>query len=149
MAAIYASRLKRLDDVRAMFIRTGFRRELLRLFLHPVWKVGLKPCPPFGTNAQITARLPIYPAGEVNPVHDFAWTLAVPGEVFGEVPVGFGAVVAEAFKDIDADFFGLRVLRMAIEKLGHEWNQINPLPRGLNAPCLVVDAAEDKVDILA
>ena len=148
MSAIHASSLERLDDVGPVFIRAGFGCELLGLFLHPVWKVGLKPCPAFRTYTQIAARLAINPAGEVNPVHDFAWTLAIPREVFREVAIRFGAVVAEAFKDIDADFFRLRILGMPCEQLVHQGNKINALPRGLDAPCLVINTAEHEVDIL-
>ena len=52
-------------------------------------------------------------------------------------------------EDIDADFFRLRILGMPCEQLVHQGNKINALPRGLDAPCLMVDAAEDKVDIVA
>ena len=63
--------------------------------------------------------------------------------------IRFRAVVTETFKDIDADLFRCWILWMPCEQLVHQRNQIMALPSGLNAPRLVVDAAEDKVDVPA
>lgn len=65
----------------------------------------MEPVAALGAVAQIATGLAVDPFGEVDPFFDFFGSFAVPGEVFGEVAIGFGGVVSEAFEDVDAYFF--------------------------------------------
>ena len=76
-----------------------------RRLLHPVWEVVLKPVSSFAADTQITAGLAVYPASQVDPAGDFFRVLAVPGHIFGQMTVGFGAVIPKILQHINAHFF--------------------------------------------
>ena len=63
--------------------------------------------------AQIAAGLAVDPVGHVDPALDLVGPLAVPGQVFGEVPVALGRIDAKALQHVDADLFLLGIDRDA------------------------------------
>lgn len=119
------------------------------LFLHPVGEIGFEPGSAFGADAEVSAGFTVDPVGEVDPVFDFVGAFSVPGEILAEVAVGFGAVVSEAFEDIEADFF----IAAEVFDGGHPFveagERVDGSPAGLDAPGLVIDAGENDVDIAA
>jgi len=65
------------------------------------------------------------------------------------VAVGFGAVVAKAAQDIDADLFGGGEGRMGLKQLQQPGQHIDAAPCDLDEPGLVVDASRCDMDIFA
>src|SRR6185503_18558724 len=94
MPAIHAAGFQAFDDVAAVFFAAILRADLGRGFLQPVGEIGLEPVPPFRADAQVAAGFAVDPHAHVDPLSDLVGALAIPRDVFAEVSVGFGGVVA-------------------------------------------------------
>src|SRR5207245_877826 len=93
--------------------------------------------------------LTVDPGVHVDPVGQLIRALAIPGEVFGEVAIRFGAVIAEAAEDIDANFLTLAKLRDCREELEELRDEVDAAPLHLDEPGLVVNAGGDHVHLVA
>jgi hypothetical protein len=56
---------------------------------------------------------------------DLVGTLAIPGEIFGEVAIRLGRIEAEALENVDPDLLLLRIGRMPLER-GHQLVSTDP-----------------------
>src|SRR5947209_8161315 len=101
MAPVGSAGLQRLDYVTAMLLAAVFSSETRRLLRQPVREIVLEPLAPFGTAAQVAASLSVDPVREIDPPGDLFRALPVPGKVFAQVAVLFGAVVSEPAQYVD------------------------------------------------
>ena len=82
-----------------------------------------------------------------NPIGDLARALAIPGQVFGEVAVGFGAEIAEAAYYVHAHFFAPANRRVRLEQRQQVRRPIAAIEQHLDVPRLMVDASGDDVHV--
>src|SRR5690606_38594760 len=89
------------------------------------------------------------PVAQVDPLADLVWSFAVPGQIFGKMPVALGGIEAETLEHIDPELLLFRIDRMTLEGC----NQLvladfPPVYAEVDIPGLVVDAAADIVELL-
>src|SRR5437868_3657453 len=102
---------------------------------------------PLETVAKIPARFAMDPVRHVDPTGDLARPLAIPGQVFGEVPVRFRRVEAEALQDIDPHLLLLRIDGMPLERRDElVASDGSSAQANVNVPGLVIDAGADVVE---
>ncbi len=147
MPAVRPAGLQAFDDEGAMLFTALARLEIGGRFGQPLRKIRLEPAPSFEAHAQVAACLAVDPGRQVDPLHNFVRSLAVPGQVLAQVAVRFGRVITKAFQHVDAHLFGVFVDRVLGEELRQERDHIVPAPGNLDKPGLVVEPGGDHVHL--
>src|SRR5690606_11326218 len=149
VASVDAPRFPRLDDPGSVLGGALMPRKRLARILQESREIRLEPVAHLRAVAEIAARLAVDPFAQVDPLADLVRPLAVPGQIFGKMPVALGGIEAETLEHIDPELLLFPIDQMALEGR----NQLvladfPPVCAEVDIPGLMIDAAADIVELL-